>query len=181
MDPRRTFAQIVVFRPDFRNRARALRSMEAGMILLVACTLVWWRMVPFRATRFSLRRSGAWTPRRRLVGIQHTNLFLILIPRTFLVGGAMMRFCFLLTPPRCRGSLFNTGSCASWRGRPPRRKLPKASFARKGNSGLLYKASNRKGAPRWRGPAKILDVDDAGATAKFQSPTFKVARNCVGR
>ena len=39
-----------------------------------------------------------------------------------------------------------------------------------------YKAPNRKSAPRWRGPAKILDVGDTGATAKFQSPTFKVAR-----
>ena len=34
-------------------------------------------------------------------------------------------------------------------------------------------------APRWRGPAKILDIDDAGVRAKFRSQTLKVARCCV--
>ena len=51
--------------------------------------------------------------------------------------------------------------------------------ARVGDSVVSYKASNSKGSPRRRGPAKILDVDDAGVTVKFQSQTFTVARHCV--
>ena len=34
-------------------------------------------------------------------------------------------------------------------------------------------------APRWRGPANILEIDDAGETVESQ--TFKVARYCVRR
>ena len=30
-----------------------------------------------------------------------------------------------------------------------------------------------------KGPAKILDIDETGVTANFQSQTFKVARYCV--
>ena len=40
---------------------------------------------------------------------------------------------------------------------------------------LFYKTANRKGSPRWRGPAKILDIDEAVVAVKFQSQTFKVA------
>ena len=36
-------------------------------------------------------------------------------------------------------------------------------------------------APRWRGPAAILEVGDTGATATFQSQTDNVARSCVRR
>ena len=43
----------------------------------------------------------------------------------------------------------------------------------------FYKASNWNSAPRRRGPAKILDIDDAGTTAMFRSHTFKVARYCA--
>ena len=35
--------------------------------------------------------------------------------------------------------------------------------------------------PKWRRPARVLDVDDTGDTARYQSQTFKVARNCVRR
>ena len=38
---------------------------------------------------------------------------------------------------------------------------------------------NRVSTPRWRGPAKILYVDDAGTTVKFQFLTAEVARHCV--
>ena len=48
-----------------------------------------------------------------------------------------------------------------------------------GGAELFHKAVNRKGAPRWRGPAKILDIDDAGVTVKFQSQTFEEAQYCV--
>ena len=48
-----------------------------------------------------------------------------------------------------------------------------------GDTASFYKASNRESAPRRRGPAKILDVADTAATAKFQSQTFKVARYCA--
>ena len=48
-----------------------------------------------------------------------------------------------------------------------------------GNSVLFHKTTNRKSAPRWRGPAKILDIGEAGVTAKFQSQSFKAARYWV--
>ena len=44
---------------------------------------------------------------------------------------------------------------------------------------LFYKTTTRKSAPRRRGPAKILDIDETGVTVKFQSQSFKVARYCV--
>ena len=48
-----------------------------------------------------------------------------------------------------------------------------------GDAVLLHKAPNRDGAPRRRGPSEILDIDETGATVKFQSQTYKVARKCV--
>ena len=48
-----------------------------------------------------------------------------------------------------------------------------------GNAALVYETANGKSALRGRGPAKILDVDQTGATAKPQSQTFIVARLCV--
>ena len=50
-----------------------------------------------------------------------------------------------------------------------------------GDSVLFYKAPHKKGNPRWRGPAAILDIDESGVALKFQSQTFKVARYCVRR
>ena len=37
-------------------------------------------------------------------------------------------------------------------------------------------AQSRKSSPRYRGPAEILEIDETGVTASFQSQTFKVAR-----
>ena len=48
-----------------------------------------------------------------------------------------------------------------------------------GDPVLVRKSSCRRGAPRWSGTAKILDGDNAGATATFQSQTFKVGRYSV--
>ena len=48
-----------------------------------------------------------------------------------------------------------------------------------GDKALLYKAANRGGTPRWRGPARILGIDEAGATVQFQPRTSKVARYCA--
>ena len=48
-----------------------------------------------------------------------------------------------------------------------------------GDPALFYDAVNRKGAPGWSGPAKISDIDETAATAKFQSQPVKVARSCV--
>ena len=45
-----------------------------------------------------------------------------------------------------------------------------------GDSVLFYKASIRGGAPGRRGPANILDTDDAELTVMFQSQTSKVAQ-----
>ena len=41
-----------------------------------------------------------------------------------------------------------------------------------------YTIAYREGAPNWRGPAKIMAIDDTGATVKFQAQTLKVARYC---
>ena len=48
-----------------------------------------------------------------------------------------------------------------------------------GDAVLFYKARSKKSAPRRRGPALILDIDDACVTAEFQSHIFGVARFCV--
>ena len=45
----------------------------------------------------------------------------------------------------------------------------------------FYKKQSRKSSPRRGGPAKVLEIDDAGATVSFQSQTSKVARYCVRR
>ena len=37
-----------------------------------------------------------------------------------------------------------------------------------GDEVLFYKAPPRKSAPRWRGPAKVILMDDSGATLSFQ-------------
>ena len=43
----------------------------------------------------------------------------------------------------------------------------------------FYRAASKQGMPRRRGAALILDIDETGVTAKFQSQTSKVARFCV--
>ena len=48
-----------------------------------------------------------------------------------------------------------------------------------GDAALFYKGANKKSTSHYRGPAKILDIDETGATVKFQSQTFIVARHCV--
>ena len=48
-----------------------------------------------------------------------------------------------------------------------------------GDNVPLYKAQGKESAPRWMGPSLILDIDETGVTAKFQSQTQKVARFCV--
>ena len=50
-----------------------------------------------------------------------------------------------------------------------------------GDSALFFKTVSRKSATRWRGPAVISEIDEAGVTVKFRRLTFKVARNCVRR
>ena len=47
------------------------------------------------------------------------------------------------------------------------------------DSATSYGAANNQSAPRRRGPTEILDSDETGATVKFQSQTFKVARFCL--
>ena len=51
------------------------------------------------------------------------------------------------------------------------RKPFNCTVAQVGDSLLSYRALSRRSPPRWRGPAKILDIDDAGAPAQFRSPT----------
>ena len=48
-----------------------------------------------------------------------------------------------------------------------------------GDMALFCKAQNRKSSPRWRGPAKVLEIDETGVNVSFQSQNFKVARYCV--
>ena len=52
---------------------------------------------------------------------------------------------------------------------------------RVGDSAQLHKSASRESAPKWRGPAAVLDISEVpglnamgGFTAKFQSRTFKV-------
>ena len=48
-----------------------------------------------------------------------------------------------------------------------------------GDSALFYKQISRKGTQKWRGPATILGIDETRVAMKFQSQTFRIARNCV--
>ena len=48
-----------------------------------------------------------------------------------------------------------------------------------GDAMLSYKAQNKQIEPRRTGPASIADIDETGATAKFQAQTFKVERSCA--
>ena len=48
-----------------------------------------------------------------------------------------------------------------------------------GDMVLSHKAQNRKSSPRWRGPARVLGIDETGATVSFQDQNFKVDRCCV--
>ena len=46
-----------------------------------------------------------------------------------------------------------------------------------GDSDPFYKAPNRN--VQSEGPARILNIDTTGTTARYRSQTFKVTRNCV--
>ena len=48
-----------------------------------------------------------------------------------------------------------------------------------GGSARFYGTPNRGSAPKCKGPARILDIDEMGTTAKYQNQSFKVARYCV--
>ena len=48
-----------------------------------------------------------------------------------------------------------------------------------GRTDVQIGSMNRGSTPRWRDPAKILEIGVSGATAKFQSRTFKAARFCA--
>ena len=50
-----------------------------------------------------------------------------------------------------------------------------------GDMVLFHKTPHRKRSPRWRGPAKVLEIDETGVTVSFQSQTFKLARFRVRR
>ena len=42
-----------------------------------------------------------------------------------------------------------------------------SSDVKVGDMVIFYKAQNRKSSPRWRGPAKVLELDETGATVNF--------------
>ena len=65
------------------------------------------------------------------------------------------------------------------RGLPAHKKSRNCTNIATRNSALAYKTVNRKGAPVWRAPAKILDIDETGVAVKFQSQPFTAKRNCV--
>ena len=48
-----------------------------------------------------------------------------------------------------------------------------------GDSVLACETQSREVFPRWRGPTKLFDIEETGATATFQRQTFEVARYCV--
>ena len=51
---------------------------------------------------------------------------------------------------------------------PAKKKSCKFTDVQIGDAALFCEATNRKSAPRWRGPAKISDIDPTGASVKFQ-------------
>ena len=55
----------------------------------------------------------------------------------------------------------------------------RSAGARVGDEVLFYEAPSRKSAPRWRGPAKALLLDESGAILSFRGQTSQVARHCV--
>ena len=60
-----------------------------------------------------------------------------------------------------------------------RNKFFNCTHARIGDTALFCNAVNRKSTPRWRGPAKLADINDTGAPVKFHAQTSEVARYCV--
>ena len=102
----------------FRERARTPGALNDEMGSRVAFFFDWRRMMASRASRLSLRFSGACIPSPRLVGFRTTDLALALIQPTFLVGGMIVRFCYLLRISHCRGSLPTVGGYTLWPGRP---------------------------------------------------------------
>ena len=47
------------------------------------------------------------------------------------------------------------------------------------DSARFHRVVGRKSAPKRRGQAAALDIDETGGTAKFQGKPFRVARFCV--
>ena len=58
-------------------------------------------------------------------------------------------------------------------------QLSECTYVKVGDSVLAHKAARRKSAPRWRGPAASLGIDENGVTVEFQGQFFEIARNCV--
>ena len=54
-------------------------------------------------------------------------------------------------------------------------QTPKSVGVSVGDSAISYERISRKSAPKWRGLAIILDIGEAGATAKFRSQTLTIA------
>ena len=50
------------------------------------------------------------------------------------------------------------------------------SGSERGRPGHFFWKIGRKGAPKGRGPAVLLDFDDTGATVKFQGRAFGISR-----
>ena len=46
-----------------------------------------------------------------------------------------------------------------------RDKTPNCAEIDVGDMALFYKAQNMKSLPRWRGPAKVIEMDESGVTA----------------
>ena len=58
-----------------------------------------------------------------------------------------------------------------------RDKSVECANLRVGGSVIFYELVGRKSAPKRRGPAVIMDIDETGATVKFQGRMFKVRRS----
>ena len=65
------------------------------------------------------------------------------------------------------------------RRRLARNRSPSCAEVEVGYSALLYNSVYRKSAPRRRGAAANLDVDEAGVMARFHGQTFRAARFCA--
>ena len=47
-----------------------------------------------------------------------------------------------------------------------------------GRSAFFYKPAGRSSAPRWCGPAAVVDIDELGVTVKFRRQALGVAKFC---
>ena len=88
---------------------------------------------------------------------------------------------------RYRVSFRYDGNCALWPRKPRWEKWPTANCAQRGSGADITISDSasrsgqisRKSAPKWRGPAFFLDIDESGVVGQFRSQTIEIERYCL--